>query len=106
MVDYVRCHVCVGSGQIMGGGMMTQTCPECSGRGKFEKIDDELEYLAMKQSEGYKDAKKKLKEECNFLSDIDAEKLLDQAINDQTRKDSLNERKGKKTSRKTDGLQT
>jgi hypothetical protein len=29
-----RCSVCVGSGQVMGGGMMIQECHVCDGAGK------------------------------------------------------------------------
>jgi RecJ-like exonuclease len=32
----VRCNRCVGTGEIMGGGMMMQDCVACDGSGKID----------------------------------------------------------------------
>lgn len=51
-----RCNTCVGSGKVMGGGMMMHDCDDCDGKGKiyFEDKDD-LEALAQ-ESESYQNA--------------------------------------------------
>lgn len=38
-----RCHICYGSGRVMGGGMIIADCDVCDGRGKIyeeQKLDD------------------------------------------------------------------
>lgn len=72
-----RCKSCLGSGQIMGGGMInTLDCPQCNGTGKPIIID----YEKAKQTKSYSNAKKRLKTKNPHLSDYDAEKLLDKEL--------------------------
>lgn len=76
------CHLCGGSGKVMGMGMMSQDCDNCDGSGKVFEHDDEIGYLTdtMKKTEGYQNAKERLMAKDENLSDEDAEKLLDEAF--------------------------
>jgi hypothetical protein len=64
----------------MGGGMVMADCDYCDGTGKVSGIDDEIDFLTMKQTEGYQNAKKRLQSKNENLSDEEAEKLLDEAF--------------------------
>lgn len=75
-----RCIPCSGSGRVMGGGMMMADCDNCDGEGKIRVVDDEIDFLTMKQTEGYQNAKKRLQSKHENLSDEEAEKLLDEAF--------------------------
>jgi hypothetical protein len=75
-----RCTPCGGSGRVMGGGMIIKDCEECDGRGKIKKIDDEIDYLTMKQTKSYKSAKTRLQKKHPNLSEDEAEKMLDKAF--------------------------
>lgn len=75
-----RCMPCGGSGRVMGGGMMMMDCDNCDGYGKVTVVDDEIDYLVMKQTEGYQKAKKRLQASNENLSDEEAEQLLDEAF--------------------------
>lgn len=76
-----RCIPCNGSGKLMGGGMITADCDNCNGVGKVKEVAiDEMDYLAMKQTEGYRSAKKRLQSSHPDLSGDEAEKLLDEAF--------------------------
>jgi RecJ-like exonuclease len=70
------CIPCAGSGRVMGGGMMMKDCDQCDGRGKIQYVDDEIDYLAKKQSLNYKDAKQRLVDKAN-ISGEQAEEYLD-----------------------------
>ena len=75
-----RCLPCAGSGRVMGGGMMMADCDICDGVGKVKVVEDEIDFLTMKQTEGYQNAKKRLQAKNENLSDNEAEKLLDEAF--------------------------
>jgi hypothetical protein len=64
----------------MGGGMMMADCELCDGAGKFKEVSDDIDFLAMKQTESYVKAKKRLQARNEDLSDEEAEKLLDEAF--------------------------
>lgn len=97
-----RCNACVGSGRVMGGGMMTQDCEVCDGIGKIFIPDDPIDHLMRKESEGYINAKNKIKNLDDKLTDKDAEKLLDDELA-KTSSDVLNfEYKPKKKNKRDD----
>lgn len=64
---WIRCNACVGSGKILGGGMMQRDCWDCDGRGKVE-VDEK-----------YQASIAKIKGDSN-LSDKDAKQLLDDEV--------------------------
>ena len=72
--------MCVGSGKVMGGGMIMKSCHECDGIGKIEIEDDEIGYLSKKQTDDYVKAKEKLMDSHPELEEDEAEKLLDDAL--------------------------
>jgi hypothetical protein len=72
-----RCNTCVGSGRVMGGGMMMWNCEICDGSGKVILPDDPIDHIMRKESEAYQNAKAKIKGLDDKLTDTDAEKLLD-----------------------------
>lgn len=74
------CVPCSGSGRLMGGGMMMMDCDSCNGKGNMDHVDDEIDYLNMKNNESYKKAKKRLQKKHPNLSDGEAEQLLDDAF--------------------------
>ena len=74
-MELTRCKYCSGSGRMMGGGMLMKDCDQCNGKGKIEKV--EIDLPQAKKTDGYKNAKKRLKESNKSLSDTDAEKILD-----------------------------
>lgn len=75
-----RCKVCIGSGEIMGGGMMMKKCYECSGTGRMVIPEDDIEYLISKESESYKEIKKKISDANKDLSESEVEVILDQEL--------------------------
>lgn len=75
-----RCISCSGGGKVMGMGMIMQDCEACDGAGKIFVPDDELDFLAMKQTESYQKAKDKLKAVDNTIDDKKAEELLDKSM--------------------------
>ena len=75
-----RCSDCGGSGRVMGGGMINHDCDTCFGSGKVEEINNEIDYLEIKNTEAYSKAKKRLKKKHVELSDDEADKLLSEAF--------------------------
>jgi len=69
-----RCHTCVGSGEIMGGGMMMRDCPQCHGAGKIQDVVIEKviprNIIADRRSKTYRDSITKIME----LHDCDRER--------------------------------
>ncbi len=59
----IRCSRCVGSGEIMGGGMMMMDCNACDGAGKIDDAPVERVAPVVKidrRSSTYKEAIKKI----------------------------------------------
>jgi hypothetical protein len=55
----VRCNRCVGSGTVMGGGMMMDDCNACEGTGKISDIVVAAKAISLdfdKRSKSYKEA--------------------------------------------------
>lgn len=79
-----RCSTCVGSGEIMGGGMMMMDCPNCYGAGKILSIHskvDKVESVPVdKRSKGYKEAINKIME-LQEISRDDAVAVFDEEYN-------------------------
>lgn len=75
-----RCKPCSGSGKVMGGGMVFTDCDECNGRGKIEIVEQEIDYLLAKNTEGYNQAKEKIKKLDDKITDEQAENLLDEEL--------------------------
>lgn len=69
----MRCPVCLGEGEMMGGGFMMQTCTRCAGDGYIHEFKQNLiEHQATKEvdkrSKSYKDAVKSIQKEydCSY----------------------------------------
>lgn len=86
-----RCSICIGTGTVMGGGMMMEDCRHCDGTGKIYEVD--TKEIMNKQSEGYKKAKLRIKSLDDAMSDDEAEKLLDEELEKQTNVTKLKRRK-------------
>lgn len=94
-MDLQRCDICVGSGKVMGGGMIFHSCAKCKGVGKLYPDED---CFMGKDSENYKSAKKRIKALDEKLSDEEVEKLLDEELgklNDEKPKVKRRRRKAK-----------
>jgi hypothetical protein len=77
-MDLARCDICVGSGKVMGGGMMIHDCEKCLGVGKLAPANDKV--IMDKDSESYKRAKNNIKKLDETMSDEEAEKILDEEL--------------------------
>ena len=75
-----RCLACVGSGKVMGGGMMMHDCEVCDGLGKIFVADDPIDFLNKKNTEAYIESKEKLKQQAPDLKDEYIEKILDEEL--------------------------
>lgn len=84
-----RCIPCCGSGKVMGGGMVFNDCDACCGRGKVEVVEDEMDYLLAKNTEGYEKAKQNIMALDKDITSEKAEELLDNELNLQKQDDSL-----------------
>ncbi len=73
----IRCKACVGSGKVMGGGMMMADCDECDGVGK---IYVEEPFKMDKESPHYKAAIDNIKALDTSLSDKDAEAIFNKEL--------------------------
>lgn len=81
------CLSCQGTGMLIGNGMIMRDCHYCEGVGQFEVPDeDELNYLEIKQTERFADAKAELKKEFPEMSDKDADELMTNAIKKKKKK--------------------
>jgi hypothetical protein len=76
-MDLQRCDICIGSGKVMGGGMIYHSCEKCSGIGKLAPTQD---CVMGKDSDNYKSAKKRIKALDENLSDEEVEKILDEEL--------------------------
>lgn len=94
----VRCNTCVGSGRVMGGGMMQQDCDDCDGRGKIF-IDEPKEFKIDKESAHYKKAIKRIKALNKDLSDKEAEEIFDAELKEINVKDGENGNPSEKNNR-------
>lgn len=75
-----RCSICVGSGEILGGGMMMQDCRNCHGTGYIQEQKEVKKMSTQdidKRSKSYKNAIKSIQEnhDCSFE---DASKIFDE----------------------------
>jgi DnaJ-class molecular chaperone len=68
-----RCSACMGSGKIMGGGMIFKDCPECGGVGKILPKEP-VKATIDKTSPHYKQAIKELR--AKGLKQKEAEKVF------------------------------
>lgn len=58
-----RCPICIGSGEIMGGGMMPRDCPACDGSGKVNSdVRIKEKVVVDRRSKTYKEAIAKIME--------------------------------------------
>lgn len=96
-MDLERCDVCVGSGKVMGGGMIFHSCDKCLGVGKLAQSVD---IVMSKDSDGYRRAKDKIKSLDDTMSDEQAEKLLDDELGIKNEKPQNKKPKSKKRGRK------
>lgn len=92
-----RCNTCVGSGRVMGGGMMMQDCEVCDGIGKLFIPDDPIDHIMRKETEAYQNAKAKIKGLDSKMTDKDAENLLDAELANlsDSKVTPINKKKGK-----------
>jgi RecJ-like exonuclease len=82
-----RCLCCVGSGKVMGGGMLYSDCDKCDGTGKIY-VDEPID----QNSHRYKEAIENIKALDSKMSDEDAKKLFDSEMTklNESAKDSKN----------------
>lgn len=90
MQNRERCQPCTGSGRVMGGGMIIKDCLECSGKGYIIVPDNELDFLAAKQTESFIAAKNRLMKKQKGLTEEEADKLLEKALKDETQSSRKN----------------
>lgn len=77
MSENKRCHICGGSGQVMGGGMIFNNCEECGGKGKIIFIEDEIEELNIRNTESYQNAIKEIKAIDSSIDDEKAKEIFE-----------------------------
>lgn len=75
----VRCNTCVGSGKVMGGGMMQQDCDECDGRGKIF-VNEEPKFEIDKNSKHYKEAIRNIKNLHEGITNEKAEEIFEDEL--------------------------
>ena len=78
----MRCKVCVGTGEVLGGGFMMMDCRECRGTGVIGNADSkpaapDLKLLD-KRSKSYKQAIRKISDLHPDLSREECEKIFDE----------------------------
>ncbi len=73
-----RCPACVGSGKVMGGGMMMTECDDCEGRGKIYD-EPKKEPVIDKASPEYKKAIRNIKKLGKDITDEQADQMFDDA---------------------------
>lgn len=78
-MERIRCNICAGSGQVMGGGMLMWDCDKCDGSGKIIK-EQPKKFAIKKESKHYKKAIKELQELDPNLTDEDAQKVMDEEL--------------------------
>lgn len=86
----VRCNSCVGSGKVMGGGMMYVDCDACDGKGKIY-IDEEKEFIIDKNSKHYKEAIKNIKSIHEGITNEKAEEIFEDELKKINLKDEKND---------------
>jgi len=93
-VDYAdrRCPLCIGTGKMLGGGMIYKSCKTCDGVGKIKD-------LMSKDGDAYKSAKKRIKALDENMTDEVAEKLLDEELGKLNEK-PIQKKRGRKKDRK------
>lgn len=77
-----RCDICIGSGKVMGGGMIYKSCEKCLGAGKLS-LKKDCEHFDIEMVKGnviYNNALDKIKALDASMSDEQAEKLLDEEL--------------------------
>lgn len=84
MHQKIRCKNCVGSGRVRGRGMMQIECETCYGTGRVIQISDEVEFLNIKHSEAYQNARERLRTEAPSLTEEEAETMLDEAFKNES----------------------
>jgi hypothetical protein len=78
---HTRCLMCIGSGRMMGGGMLEQDCDGCHGRG-FTSKDVNFDMASKdikidKNSKHYKKAIKNIKALSDKITDKEAEEIFE-----------------------------
>lgn len=94
----VRCNTCVGSGKIMGGGMMQQDCDDCDGRGKIF-IDEKKKFVIDKNSKHYKEAIRNIKALNKDISHEEAEDIFEEEMSKLDSKDGTDGKTSAKDNR-------
>lgn len=62
-MDKVKCKDCRGTGKMKGAGYMDIDCEHCDGMGKVYQQKDDIEELALRQSDNFKNAASDLGDE-------------------------------------------
>jgi hypothetical protein len=76
-----RCSTCVGSGKVMGGGMLYSDCDVCDGTGKLIVEPPPLVFKLTKDNLRYKEAIQNIKELDPSLTDEEAEEIFNKELN-------------------------
>ena len=71
-----RCKICIGSGKMMGGGMIMCDCDACYGTGHTTAIPEPPAVKIDQNSQHYKSAIKRIKALNDKITDAEAEKMF------------------------------
>lgn len=90
----MRCNICIGSGKVMGGGMIFHSCMICAGSGKIEldlvKKKENLQEI-ITESTHYKKAIKNIKSLDSKITDEQAKEMFSEELKKIEEKDNENE---------------
>lgn len=79
-MEKIRCKSCVGSGKVMGGGMIIKDCDQCDGTGKIYVKEKKEQFEIEKNNKHYKKAIKNIKGLDNKITDQEAEKIFHEEL--------------------------
>ncbi len=86
----VRCDACVGSGKVMGSGMVHKDCDVCNGNGKISD-DVKKDFSIDENSKGYKEAIQKIQELHDGISEEKAKEIFEDELKKINLKDEKND---------------
>ena len=68
-----RCHACLGSGKLMGGGLILKDCKYCKNPQKE---------VSMRDTQAYKKSVKRIQKKCK-ISEQEAQKIIDRELSNE-----------------------
>jgi len=97
----MRCSICVGSGKVMGGGMMLRSCTECGGLGIIEEEKKKDIEESIKSTPHYKDAIDNIKALNPTITEEDAKKMFSEELKKIEDKDDEGDSNARKKNKRT-----